>query len=343
MMAPSYSRSADPPDQEPWMNLARRQFLHLLSAVAAQPASPVIASAQTYPARPVRLVVGQTAGAAPDVVARLMAHWLSARLGQQFVVDNRPGAGTNLAAEAVVRAPGDGYTILLVGAPNAINATLYEKLSFDFLRDIAPVASFLRTPEVLVVHPSLPTTTVPELLAYAKANPGKANVSSPGVGSGPHISLELLKWIAGIDMTHVPYRGGAQAMIGLLGGQVQANFAAPLVALEHIRAGRLRALAVTTLRRSHVLPDVPAMAEYLPGFESGGFFGIGALRGTPKDIIGTLNQELNAAVDDPGIKRQIVEMGASALPGSPVEFGKLLAEETEKWAKVIKAAGIKAS
>ena len=249
-----------------------------------------------------RIVVGVAAGSAPDIFARLMGQWLSDRLGQPFVVENRPGAGTNIATETVVRAAPDGHTLLLVSAPNAINATLYDKLNFNFRRDIAPVGSIVDSPEVMVVHPSVPARTIPEFIAYAKANPGKLTMASPGIGSGPHMSGELFKWMAGIDMTHVPYRGGGPAKTDLIGGQVLVTFSAPAVTIEHIRAGTLRALAVTTATRSHVLPDIPPMAEFLPGYRSGGFFGIGAPRGTPSDIVDRLNKEINAALIDPTIK-----------------------------------------
>jgi tripartite-type tricarboxylate transporter receptor subunit TctC len=325
------------------MSIARRRFLSLSVGTAALAIMPRIAAAQGYPARPVRLIVGQTAGGAQDILARMMAQWLSERTGQQFFVENKPGAGTNLATEAVVHAPPDGYTLLLIGAPNAINATLYDKLNFNFIHDIAPVAPFVRTPEVLIVNPSIPAKTIPELIAYAKANPGKISVASPGVGSGPHMSLELLKLMTGINMTHVPYRGGGQAIADLLGGQVQANFTAPLVAFEHIRAGKLRALAVTTTSRVPALADVPSMSEFLPGYESGGFFGLGAPRGTPAVVTERLNREINAAIADPDTKRRFAEMAVSPLGGSPADFGKLITEETEKWARVIRFGGIKAS
>jgi len=325
------------------MNIPRRQFLRLAAGAAALPVALRGASAQDYPTRPVRLIVGQTAGGAQDIAARLMAQVLSERIGHPFVVENKPGAGTNIAAETVTRAPADGYTLLLVGAPNAINATLYENLNFNFMRDITPVASFIRTPEVLVVHPSVPTNTVREFIAHAKRKPGAISMASPGIGSGPHMSGELLMLMAGIQLTHVPYRGGGQAISDLVGGQVQATFIAPVVATQHIRAGKLRALAVTTASRSHILPDVPAMTEVLPGYESGGFFGIGAPVNTPSQIIDRLNKTINAALEDAPMKARINDMGASALPGSPAAFGHLIAEQTDKWAKVIKFAGIKAS
>jgi tripartite-type tricarboxylate transporter receptor subunit TctC len=272
----------------------------------------------------------------------LIASWLSERLGQQFVVDNKPGAGTNIATEAVVQARPDGYTLLLVGAPNAINATLYPKLNFNFLRDIAPVCSLADSPELLVVHPSLAATTVPELIAYARANPGQLTMASPGVGSGPHMSGELFKFMAHINLTHVPYRGGGPAMTDLIAGQVQMTFSAPVVAVEHVRSGKLRALAVTTPMRSHILPDIPPMADFVPGYRSGGFFGIGAPKGTPIDLVEKLNDEINAALANPAIKGQFTKAGVATLGGSPADFGKLIADETQKWANVIRSAGLKA-
>jgi tripartite-type tricarboxylate transporter receptor subunit TctC len=325
------------------MGIPRRQFLGPCIGIAAFAILPYVAAAQGYPTRPVRLVVGQAASGAQDILARILAQWLSERTGQQFIVENKPGAGTNLAAEAVVRAPPDGYTLLLVGAPNAINATLYDQLKFDFIHDIAAIGSFVRTPEVLVVHPSLPAKDIPELIAYAKANPGKISAASPGVGSGPHMSLELLKSMAGIDIVHVPYRGGGQAIVDLLSGEAQANFTAPLVALEHIRTGKLRALAVTTMSRVAALPEVPSMSDFLPGYESGGFFGLGAPRDTPAVVIERINREINAAIAHPDMKRRFAEMAVSSLGGSPADFDKLIAKETEKWARVIRSAGIKAS
>jgi tripartite-type tricarboxylate transporter receptor subunit TctC len=300
-----------------------------------------IARAQSYPTRPVRVIVGITPGGAPDIVARLVGQWLSERLGQQFVVENRPGAGTNLAAEAVVRAPPDGYTLLLVGAPNAINTTLYEKLSFNFLRDIAPVAGITRERIVMVVHPSFPAKTVPAFIAYAKANPRKVTMASPGNGSTPHVSGELFKMMAGIDMIHVPYRGGGQVMTDLIAGQVQVSFIGLSVALEHIKSGKLRALAVTAATRSDVLPDIPTVDEFVPGYEASAWFGIGAPKNTPTEIVDKLNNEINAAFADPRIKTRIAELGATTLPGSPADFGQFIADESEKWGKVIRAANIK--
>jgi tripartite-type tricarboxylate transporter receptor subunit TctC len=323
------------------MKLPRRNFLHLAAGAAALPAVSRIARAQAYPTRPVRIIVGVTPGSAPDIVARLMGQWLSERLGQQFLVENRPGAGTNIGTEAVVRAPADGYTLLLVGAPNAINTTLYDKLSFNFLRDIAPVAGISRERIVMVVHPSFPAKTVPEFIAYAKANPGKISMGSPGNGSSPHVSGELFKMMAGIDMIHVPYRGGGQVMTDLIGGQVQVSFIGLTVAIEHIRSGKLRALAVTAATRSDVLPDIPTVSDFVPGYEASAFWGVGAPRNTPAEIIDKLNKEINAVLSDPEPKRRLAEGGGTVLVVSPADFGKFVADETEKWAKVIKFANIK--
>jgi tripartite-type tricarboxylate transporter receptor subunit TctC len=323
------------------MKLPRRNFLHLAAGVAALPAFPRIASAQAYPSRPVRLIVGFTAGSAPDIVARLMGQWLSERLGQQFLVENRPGAGGNIGTEVVVRAPADGYTLLLVGAPNAINTTLYDKLSFNFLRDIAPVAGISRERIVMVVHPSFPAKTVPEFIAYAKASPGKVAMASPGNGSSPHVSGELFKMMAGIEMIHVPYRGGGQVMTDLIAGQVQVSFIGLSVAIEHIRSSRLRALAVTAATRSEVLPDIPTVGDFVPGYEASAFWGIGAPRNTPGEIVDKLNKEINASLSDPQLSRRLAEGGGTVFAGSPADFGKFIDDETEKWAKVIKFAGIK--
>jgi tripartite-type tricarboxylate transporter receptor subunit TctC len=323
------------------MKLPRRNFLHLLAGAAALPAVSRIAWAQAYPTRPVRLIVGFAPGSAPDIVARLMGQWLSERLGQQFLVENRPGAGSNIGTEMVVRAPADGYTLLLVSAPNAINTTLYDKLSFNFLRDIAPVAGISRERIVMVVHPSFPAKTVPEFIAYAKANPGKVTMASPGNGSSPHVSGELFKMMAGIDMIHVPYRGGGQVMTDLIAGQVQVSFIGLTVAIEHIRSGKLRAVAVTAATRSDVLPDIPTVSDFVPGYEASAFWGIGAPRNTPAEIIDKLNKEINAVLSDPEPKRRLAEGGGTVLVGSPADFGKFVGDETEKWAKVIKFANIK--
>jgi tripartite-type tricarboxylate transporter receptor subunit TctC len=323
------------------MKLPRRNFLHLAAGAAALSAVSRIARAQAYPTRPVRLIVGFTPGSAPDIIARLTGQWLSERLGQQFLVENRPGAGGNIGAEVVVRAPPDGYTLLLVGAPNTINATLYDKLSFNFLRDIAPVAGIIRERIVMVVHPSFPAKTVPEFIAYAKANPGKVTMASPGNGSSPHVSGELFKMMAGIDMIHVPYRGGGQVMTDLIAGQVQVSFIGLSVAIEHIKSGKLRALAVTAATRSDVLPDIPTVGDFVPGYEASAFFGVGAPRNTPAEIIDKLNKEINAGLSDPELGKRLAEGGGTALAGSPATFGKFIGEESEKWAKVIKFAGIK--
>jgi tripartite-type tricarboxylate transporter receptor subunit TctC len=322
------------------MKLLRRKFLHLTAGAAALQAVSRIAWAQTYPTRPVRLIVGFPAGgSASDIVARLMGQWLSERLGQQFVVENRPGAGTNIAAEAVVRSPPDGYTLLFVTAANAFNATLYDNLSFNFIRDIAPVASTIRVPYVLVVNPSVPAKAVPEFIAYAKANPGKVNMASNGTGSAGHVAGELFKMMAGVDLIHVPYRSNFYA--DLLGGQVQITFAPLPPVIEYIRSDKLRALAVTTAKRLGVLPDVPTVGEFVPGYEASGWQGIGAPKNTPVEIIDGLNKEINAGLADPKIKAQLISLGGTELALSPTDFGKLIADETEKWGKVIRAANIK--
>jgi tripartite-type tricarboxylate transporter receptor subunit TctC len=324
------------------MKLPRRNFLHLAAGAAALPAVSRIAWAQSYPSRPVRIVAPTAPGGAPDILARLIGPWLSGRLGQQFVVENRPGGGTNIGTEAVVRAPPDGYTLLLVSTTSTINATLYDRLNFDFLRDIAPVAGIIRQPMVMVVNPSFPAKTVPEFTAYAKANPGKINLGSPGIGSPGHVAGELFKMMAGVDLVHVPYRGGGPVMTDLLGGQVQVLFGSTSLTIEQIRADKLRPLAVTTATRWEGLPDLPTVGELLPGFEASAWGGLGAPRNTPAKIIDTLNKEINAALADPTMKARLADLGGAVLPGSPAEFGKLIADETEKWAKVIKFAGIKA-
>jgi tripartite-type tricarboxylate transporter receptor subunit TctC len=324
------------------MRHSRRQFLHRAAGAGALAAAPRIARAQSYPSRPVRLVVGFPPGSGTDITARLMGQWLSQRLGQQFVVENRPGAGNNLATEGVVRAPADGYTLLLVGVPSAINATLYEKLSFNFIRDIVPVVAISRVPNVMEVHPSVPVATVPEFIAYAKANPGKLNFGSGGMGTSQHVCGELFKMMAGVDMLHVPYRGAGPALVDLLSGQMQVMFDVMPGSIEHIRARRLRPLAVTTATRSDALPDVPAVADFLPGFEASSWYGLGVPRNTPAEIIATLNREINAALADPGMKTRLADLGAMRLGGSPADFGRLLAEETEKWGKVVKFSGAKA-
>jgi tripartite-type tricarboxylate transporter receptor subunit TctC len=324
------------------MKLPRRNFLHLAAGAAALSAASRIAWAQTYPSRPVRIVVPFAPGGVSDITARLIGQWLSEHLGQQFVMDNRPGGGGNIGTEAVVRASPDGYMLLLVGGWNAINATLYDKLNFNFIRDIAPVASVLRNANVMVVNPSVPATTVPEFIAYTKANSGKVNMASAGTGAPSHVTGELFKMMAGVNMTHVPYRSGGPALTDLLGGQVQVLFASTVSSIEYIRAGRLRALAVTTVTRLEALPDVPTMAEFLPGYEASVWVGVGAPKATPAAIVDKLNKEINAALADPKMKARLADLGGTALALSPADFGKLIADDTEKWGKVVKSVGIKA-
>ena len=323
------------------MKSTRRHFLHLAAGAAALPAIPRAALAQAYPARPVRIVVGFAAGGSTDVTGRLLAQWLSERLGQTFVLENRPGAGTNIGTEAVVNAPADGYTLLFVTPANAINATLYNKLNFEFIRDIAPVSGIMRVPNVVQVHPSFPAKTVPELIAYAKANPNKINHESAGVGTSSHLAGELFKVMTGVEMVHVPYRGNAPALTDLLAGQVQLGFDSLPSTIEYIRTGRLRALGISTTARSQALPDIPTVSEFVPGYESSAFYGIGAPKGTPAEIIQTLSREINAGLADPKIKARLSDLGGMMLPGSAADFGKLIATETEKWAKVIRSANIK--
>ena len=324
------------------MTLLRRQFLHLAAGAIALPAVSRVTWAEAYPSQPVRVIVGFAAGGPNDILARLIGQWLSKRLGQPFVIENRLGAGSNIATEAVVHAPPDGYTLLLVGSPNAINATLYDKLNFNFIRDIAPVASFMRGALVMVVHPSVPAKTLPEFIAYAKANPGKLSYGSGGVGGITHITAELFKMMAGVEMVHVPYRGVAPALTDLLGGQVQVLFANPAQSIPYIGAGRLRALAITTATRSEALPDIPTVGEFVPGYEASSIFGFGAPKNTPAEIIDKLNKEINAGLADPEIKARVADLDGTVLVGSPADFGKLIAEETDKWGKVIHAANIKA-
>jgi tripartite-type tricarboxylate transporter receptor subunit TctC len=319
----------------------RRQFLHLTAAAAALPAVSRIANAQAYPTRPVRVVVAFAAGGPNDTVARLLAQWLSERFGQQFVVENRPGAGGTIGTEAVVNAPPDGYTLLLASPANAINATLYEKLSYNFIRDIAPVAGIARAPSVMEVHPSVPANTVPEFIAYAKSNPGKLNMASAGTGSTQHILGEQFKMMAGVNLVHVPYRGAGPALIDLLGGQVQVIFDNVPSSIEYIRAGRLRALAVTTATRSEALPDVPSVGDFVPSYEGSTWYGVVAPRATPSETIVKLNQTINTTLADPKIRARLADLGGTVLPGSPSDFGKFIAEETEKWGKVVKASGAK--
>jgi len=323
------------------MKLHRRKFLHLGASAVALPSVLRTARAQAYPSRAVRMIVGFAAGGPTDITARLIGQSLSERLGQQFIIENRPGAGSNLAVEAVVRAPADGYTLLVAGATNAVNATLYEKLSFNFIRDIAPVAGMIRVPLLMEVHPSLPATTVPEFIAYAKANPGKINMGSGGNGTTLHVSGELFKMMTGVSMLHVPYRGAGPMLIDLLAGQMQVTFDPMPSSIEHVRAGRLRALAVTTAMRSEALPDVPPVGDFVPGFEASTWYGVGAPRDTPAEIIDKLNKEINAALADPKIKARLADLGDVGLSLSPAEFGRLIADETEKWAKVVKFSGAK--
>jgi tripartite-type tricarboxylate transporter receptor subunit TctC len=317
----------------------RRQFLHLAAGAAALPAVSRIAWAENFPTKPVRWIVPYSPGGATDIQGRLLGQWLTERLGQPFLIENRPGGGGNIGTEAVVRAPADGYTLLLVGPPHAINATLYEKLNFNFIRDIAPVAGIMSVANVMVVNPSVPAKTVPEFITYAKANPGKINMASSGNGSSAHVAGELFKMMTGVDMVHVPYRGNAPALTDLLGGQVQVYFVTTPASIEYIRAGTLRPLAVTTATRSDALPDVPTVSEFVPGYEASAWYGVGAPKNTPAEIIDRLNKEINAGLADPKMKVRLAELGGTVLPGSPADFGRLIAEETEKWAKVVKFSG----
>jgi tripartite-type tricarboxylate transporter receptor subunit TctC len=319
----------------------RRRLLRLAAGAVALPAISRFASAQAYPARPVRIIVPLAPAGTVDIIARLMGQWLSERLGQQFVIENRPGAGTTLGIEAVVRAPPDGYMLLMIDVSAAFNAALYDKLTFNFIRDIAPVANVVRVPNVIAVHPSFPAKTVPELLAYAKANPGKISMATAGVGSSSHVFGELFKMMAGVNLVAVPYRGGGPALVDMLSGQVDVIFVPTPASIEYVRAGRLRALGVTSTTRVEILPDSPLVAEFVPGYEASSWCGICAPRNTPVEIIDKLNREINAGLSDPKIKARFVDMGGAALPGSPADFGKLIADETEKWAKVIRAANIK--
>jgi tripartite-type tricarboxylate transporter receptor subunit TctC len=319
----------------------RRAFLHLAAGAAVLPAVSGIAKAETYPARPLRLIVGYTPGGSADLTARLMGQWLSERVGQQLIIENRPGGGTNIATEVALRAPPDGYTYLLAAPANAINATLYDKLSFNFLRDTEPVAGIIRFPNVVVVNPSLPIKSIPELIAYAKANPGKLNMASSGNGSTIHMSGELFKMLTGIDMVHVPYRGGAPAMTDLLAGQVHVMFDNIPTCAEYVKTGRLRGLAVTSTTRSAVLPDLPTVADFLPGYEASAWYGVVAPKKTPAELIDKMNAEINAVLATPVAKTRFADLGAFLLPGSPADFGKLLADETEKWGKVVKFSGAK--
>jgi len=324
------------------MKFRRRQFLHLAGAAVALPAVSRFAWAQAYPSRPVRVVVGLAAGSGADILARLIGQWLTERLGQAFIIENRPGAGTNIATETVVRAAPDGHTLLMVTPANAINATLYERLNFNFIRDITPVASIARTPNVMVVNQAVPAKSVSEFIAHAKANPGKLSMASGGTGTASHMAGELFKMMAGVNMVHVPYRGGGPALTDLLAGQVQVYFPTTTAAVEHIRAGRVRALAVTTATRSQALPDLPTVGDFVQGYEAIVVDGVGAPKNTSPEIVHRLNREINAGLADPNLKARLADLGAVALTGSPAEFAKLIADETEKWGKVVKFAGIKA-
>src|SRR5262245_1204985 len=323
------------------MKLPRRRFLHLAVGAVALPAVSRIARAQSYPSRPVRIIVPFAAGAVNDLTARLIGQWLSEHFGQQFLIENRAGGGGNIGIEAVVRAPADGYTLLVVGTTAAINATLFEKLNYNFIRDIAPVASIVRVPHVMQVNPSLPVTTVPEFLAYAKANPGRISMGSGGNGSPAHVIGEHFKMMTGVNLVHVPYRGGAPALTDLIGGQIQVAFIDMAASIEYIRAGKLRALAVTTAMRSEALPDIPTVGDLVPGFEASQWVGLGAPKNTPAEIVDKLNKEINAALAEPKIKARLADLGGTVLPGSTTDFGKLIADDTEKWGKVIKFSGAK--
>ena len=324
------------------MTLPRRRFLQLTAGAAVLPLAPRAARAETYPARPVRLVVGFAAGQAIDILARLIGQSLQERLGGQFIIENRAGAGGNIGTEFVVRSPPDGYTLLVIGANNAINATLYDGLSFNLIRDIAPVCGIVVVPDIMLVHPSVPAKTLAEFIAYAKGNPGKISMASGGMGTVSHLSGELLKMMTGVNIVHVPYRGQTPALTDLLAGQVQVLFNSPPASIEYIKAGRLRALAVTTATRSETLPGIPTVGEFVAGFEASHWFGIGAPKNTPAEIVGKLNQEINAALGDPIMKARLADVGGTVLAGSAADFGKLIADDTEKWGKVIRAANIKA-
>jgi len=324
------------------MILPRRKFLHLAAGIAALPASSPSAWAQTYPTRPVRWIVGFAPAGGNDIVARLMGQWLTERLGQSFVIENRPGAATNIAAEAAINSPPDGYTIFLANVANAINATFYTKLNYNFIRDITPVAGIMRMPNVMLVNPSVPAKTVSEFIAYAKANPGKINMGSAGVGSGGHLAGELFKMMTGVSLVHVPFRGNGPALTALLGGQVELLFATLASSVEFIKTGKLRALGITTAKRSPTLLNLPPIDDSVKGYEESSWYGIVAPKNTPADIVEILNREINAALVDPNMKARIADLGGIETPGSPADFGKLIVEETEKWAKVVRAADIKA-
>jgi tripartite-type tricarboxylate transporter receptor subunit TctC len=323
------------------MRRARRRFLGLLAA-AVLPASARLAKAQAYPARPVRLITGFAPGGPADILGRLIGHWLSEHLGQQFVVESRPGGGSNIATEAVARAPADGYTLLIVTSANTINATLYERLNYNFIRDLAPVAGIIRVPQVIEVNPALPVTSVREFIAYAKANPGKINMASAGIGTVQHVAGELFKAMTGVEMQHVPYRGQAPALVDLLGGQAQVMFDTVPASIEYLRTGKLRPLAVTTLGRTETFPELPTVADVVPGFESSALYGIAAPKNTPAEIVERLNREINAALADPAMKARLADLGGTVLAGPPADFGALIASETEKWGKVIRLTGARA-
>jgi len=323
------------------MKSSRRRFLELAAGAAMLPTLAAVAAAQAYPLRPVRIVVPLAPGGATDIIARLLGQWLAERLGQPFVVENRSGGGGNIGTEAVVRADADGYTLLLVSPPNAINATLYEKLNFNFIRDIAPIAGIIRPPLVMTVNPSVPAKTVPEFIAYAKANPGKVNMASAGIGSGNHVTGELFKMLTGVQMVHVPYRGGGPALADLVAGQVQVMFGSMVSMIGYVQSGALRPLAVTSAVRSDALPGIPAVAEFVPGYEAIDLWGLGAPKNTPTGIIDKLNAEVNDWLSDPKVKTRLADFGGMPVGGSPSDFGRLIAAETEKWAKVIRFAGIK--
>lgn len=323
------------------MKIRRRSFFRLTAGAAALPALPRFARAETYPSRPIHLIIGYPPGGSADMTARLFGQWLSERLGQQFVVESRPGAGTNIATEAVIRAPADGYTLLLAAPANATNPALFAKLNFDFIRDSTPVAGLIRFPDVVVVNLSLPIHTIPELIAYAKANPGKLNYASSGVGSTLHVAGELFKMMTGADIVHVSYRGGAPALIDLMSGRVQLMFDNVPTSLQFIKAGKLRPLAVTSAERAAVLPELPVVADFVPGYEASAWYGLAAPKGTPSAIVEKLNREVNAILAQPDVKAQLADLGASLLPGSASDFGRLIVDETAKWGKVIRFAGIK--
>ena len=323
------------------MKLPRRQFLHLVAGALALPAVSRIANAQSYPSRPVRVIVPFAAGGGTDITARVIAQWLSERLGQSFVVENRPGGGTNIGTEAAAKSPPDGYTLLMVGASNTVNPTLYDKLNFDLIRDFAPIAGVIRAPQIVVANPALPLRTLPEFIAYAKSNPSKVNMASSGNGSAAHLAGELFKMLAGVNMQHVPYRGGGPALLDLIAGQVQVYFAGMPEAIEYVRAAKVRALAVTTTSRAEALPEIPALAEFVPGFDSSIWFGLSAPRNTPISIVDLLNKEINAGLADPRIKARYAELGSTVFPTAPAEFAKFIADEVEKWGKVVKFSGAK--